>query len=136
MMRTRVVFLSVSLVVVILFTGMVVASRETKEDLFKALGNLAEVVHLVRTEYVDELNTEALEMSLDAGIVESVDRWAAVLPSDQVATRVNKTHDSRPHAFAFMRFLLGAHCCVAAIADVGKCSVKMKHNWFIAVCGS
>jgi carboxyl-terminal processing protease len=79
-----VVFLSVSLAVVTLFSGMVVASREAKEEVFQALGNLAEVVHLVRTEYVDELNTEALSLALDAGIVESVDRWSAVLPSDQV----------------------------------------------------
>jgi carboxyl-terminal processing protease len=84
MMRTRVVFLSVSLTFVILFSGMVVASRETREELFQALGNLAEVVHLIQSEYVDELNTEALALSLDSGIVESVDRWSAVLPPDQV----------------------------------------------------
>lgn len=84
MMRTRLVFLTISVAVVILFTGMIVASREAKEDLFKALGNLAEVIHLVRNEYVDELNTEALELSLDAGIVESVDHAAAVLPSSEV----------------------------------------------------
>lgn len=84
MMRARVVFLSASVMVVILFTGMMVASREAKEDLFRALGNLAEVIHLVRNEYVDELNTEALQMSLDAGIVESVDRAAAVLPEAEV----------------------------------------------------
>jgi len=84
MMKTRLVFLSTSVMMVILFTGMIVASRETKEDLFKALGNLAEVIHLVRNEYVDELNTEALELSLDAGIVESVDQAAAVLPETEV----------------------------------------------------
>ncbi len=84
MMKTRLVFLSTSVMMVILFTGMIVASRETKEDLFRALGNLAEVIHLVRNEYVDELNTEALELSLDAGIVESVDQAAAVLPETEV----------------------------------------------------
>ena len=84
MMRTRLVFLTTSVMVVVLFTGMIVASRETKEDLFKALGNLAEVIHLVRNEYVDELNTEALQLSLDAGIVESVDQAAAVLPESEV----------------------------------------------------
>ena len=84
MMRTRLVFLSTSAMVVVLFTGMIVASRETKEDLFKALGNLAEVIHLVRNEYVDQLNTEALQLSLDAGIVESVDQAAAVLPESDV----------------------------------------------------
>lgn len=84
MMRTRVVFLMISVTVVMLFAGMVVASRETREELYQALGNLAEVVHLIQTEYVDELNTEALSLSLDSGIVEAVDRWSAVLPADQV----------------------------------------------------
>ncbi len=84
-MRTRVVFLSTSLAVVILFSGMIVASREAREGLFQALGNLAEVVHLVRSEYVDELNPQALQMSLDAGIVEPIDRWSAVLGIDDVA---------------------------------------------------
>jgi C-terminal processing protease CtpA/Prc len=84
MKRVRLVFLTTSLLVVILFTGMIVGSREAKEELFQALGNLAEVVHLIRTEYVDELNPEALQLSLDAGIVESIDRWSAVLDADQV----------------------------------------------------
>jgi carboxyl-terminal processing protease len=84
MKSARLVFLTASLLVVILFTGLIVASREAREELFQALGNLAEVVHLVRTEYVDELNPEALELSLDAGIVESIDRWSAVLDADQV----------------------------------------------------
>jgi carboxyl-terminal processing protease len=67
-----------------LFTGALLASRNTQDVLFRALGNLAEVVHLVETEYVDELNQEALSMSLDAGLVEPLDRSAAVLPVDQV----------------------------------------------------
>jgi carboxyl-terminal processing protease len=86
MNRVRLVFLTISLLVVILFTGVIVGSREAKEELFQALGNLAEVVHLIRTEYVDELNPEALQLSLDAGIVESIDRWSAVLNADQVDT--------------------------------------------------
>ena len=96
MMRTRLVFLSTSVMVVILFTGMIVASRETKEDLFRALGNLAEVIHLVRNEYVDELNTEALQLSLDAGIVESVDQAAAVLPESEVDAYQNLSQSPPP----------------------------------------
>jgi C-terminal processing protease CtpA/Prc len=42
------------------------------------------VVHLVQSEYVDELNQEALALSLDAGIIESVDPEAAVLSGAQV----------------------------------------------------
>jgi carboxyl-terminal processing protease len=69
-----------------LFTGALAAGRGDTEGLFKALGNLAEVVHLIQNEYVDELNDEALIMSLDAGIVESIDRGAAVLPADMTDT--------------------------------------------------
>jgi carboxyl-terminal processing protease len=84
MKRTRTVFLSVSIGVVLLFAGVLMANRSNQDVLFRALGNLAEVVHLVETEYVDELNQEALSMSLDAGLVEPLDRSAAVLPSDRV----------------------------------------------------
>ena len=84
MMRTRTLFLSISLVVVLLFAGLLTASRSSRDGLFRALGNLAEVVHLVETQYVDELNQEALSLSLDAGLVESQDHWAAVLPADRV----------------------------------------------------
>ncbi len=83
MMRVRTVFLSVSLVVVLLFAGGLAASRSSRDGLFRALGNLAEVVHLVETEYVDDLNQEALSLALDAGLVESQDPWAAVLPADR-----------------------------------------------------
>jgi carboxyl-terminal processing protease len=70
------------MVVLLLFAGVLLASRESKEELFRALGNLAEVVHLIRSEYVDELNDEALALSLDAGILESIDSSAAVIPTE------------------------------------------------------
>jgi C-terminal processing protease CtpA/Prc len=75
-----------SLLTVLGFGAMLAAGRDDTEGLYRALGNLAEVVHLIRTEYVDELNDEALSLSLDAGIVESVDRWAAVLPGELTET--------------------------------------------------
>jgi C-terminal processing protease CtpA/Prc len=84
MKRTRVLFLTASLVVVMLFSGILLASRSNQDVLFRALGNLAEVVHLVETEYVDELNQEALALSLDAGLVEPLNRSAAVLPVDRI----------------------------------------------------
>ena len=84
MKRSRTLFLSVSVMVVLLFSGVLLANRNTQDVLFRALGNLAEVVHLVENEYVDELNQEALSLSLDAGLVESFDRSAAVLPVDQI----------------------------------------------------
>jgi C-terminal processing protease CtpA/Prc len=79
-----VLFLSISIAVVMLFSGVLLANRSNQDVLFRALGNLAEVVHLVETEYVDELNQEALSLSLDAGLVEPLNRSAAVLPVDRI----------------------------------------------------
>lgn len=84
MMRMRTGFLVLSMAVVLMFAGILTASRSTREDLFRALGNLAEVVNLVETDYVEELDPDALSVALDAGIVESVDRWAAVVPAQRV----------------------------------------------------
>ena len=60
-------------------TGLVLADRSFKDDLYRALGNLAEVVHLIHTQYVDKVDLGALGEGLDGGIVESVDPWAAEL---------------------------------------------------------
>jgi len=84
MKSVRTILLTTSLAVVMLFAGVLTASRNSRDVLFRALGNLAEVVHLVENEYVDELNQEALSLSLDAGLVEPLDRSAAVLPVDQI----------------------------------------------------
>lgn len=86
MTKLRITLMTVSLLTVLGFGSMLAAGRDDDEGLYRALGNLAEVVHLIRTEYVDELNDEALSLSLDAGIVESVDRWAAVLPTGMAGT--------------------------------------------------
>ena len=97
MKRTRTIFLCTSIAVVLLFAGVLMASRNSQDVLFRALGNLAEVVHLVETEYVDELNQEALSLSLDAGLVESLDRSAAVLPSDQVEDYLEFVESAPPY---------------------------------------
>ena len=93
---TRTVFLSVSVAVVLLFSGVLMANRSNQDVLFRALGNLAEVVHLVETEYVDELNQEALSMSLDAGLVEPLDRSAAVLPGDRIDEYLEAVESAPP----------------------------------------
>jgi len=62
----------------------VLSATLPQDVLFRALGNLAEVVHLVETEYVDELNQEALALSLDAGLVEPLNWSAAVLPVERI----------------------------------------------------
>ena len=84
MKRFRIALLVTSVSVVLLFAGLLTAGLDSKESLFQALGNLAEVVHLVESEYVDELDADVLALSLDAGILESIDPWAAVVSDDQV----------------------------------------------------
>jgi len=64
----------------VLWAGL---GRGDREDLFRSLGILTEVVHLVENNYVDELKPEALALSLDAGLVEGVDSWASVVPSNE-----------------------------------------------------
>ena len=75
----RVVLMVTSVAVMVLFTGLLTAGLTSKESLFQALGNLAEVVHLVQSEYVDELDPDVLALSLDAGVLQSVDPWAGVI---------------------------------------------------------
>jgi carboxyl-terminal processing protease len=84
MKRFRVALLVTSVCVMVFFAGLLTAGLTSKESLFQALGNLAEVVHLVESEYVDELDPDVLSSSLDAGILESVDPWAAVVTDDQI----------------------------------------------------
>jgi carboxyl-terminal processing protease len=86
MARFRLMFLAVSLAVVMLFAGLLFAGMagEDREDLFRSLGILSEVVHLVENEYVEELDSEVLSLALDAGLMESVDPWAAAIPTEMV----------------------------------------------------
>jgi carboxyl-terminal processing protease len=84
MKRYRVALLVASVFLMLFFAGILTAGLTSKESLFQALGNLAEVVHLVESEYVDELDPNVLAVALDAGILESVDPWAAVVTDDQV----------------------------------------------------
>ncbi|NOZ77808.1 MAG: hypothetical protein GXP48_01255 [Acidobacteria bacterium] len=84
-MKIRTIFLVVSLTIVVLFASLVMAGRNRKDDLYRALGNLAQVVHLIHTRYVDPVNLGALGEGLDAGLVESADPRAAVLDDSEVA---------------------------------------------------
>ncbi|MCP4896494.1 MAG: hypothetical protein GY906_05915 [bacterium] len=84
MKRTRIVFVFLSVAIVLSATGFLMATKAQNDDLYRALGSLAEVVHLVNTEYVDEVDLGALALSLEAGIVQSIDFEAAVLPENAV----------------------------------------------------
>ncbi|MBD3856996.1 MAG: hypothetical protein IFK92_10850 [Acidobacteria bacterium] len=92
MKRARVLFLTASVAVMMLFAGVLLANRSNQDVLFRALGNLAEVVHLVETEYVDELNQEALALSLDAGLVEPLNWSAAVFTGRNRGARGGGSH--------------------------------------------
>jgi C-terminal processing protease CtpA/Prc len=84
MKRTRIVFVAVSVTFLLSAAGLLMAKKGQNEELYRALGSLAEVVHLVHTEYVDEVDLGALALSLEAGIVQSIDTGAAVLPKESV----------------------------------------------------
>jgi len=55
------------------------AAGRGRPELYRALGNLAEVVHLIRANYVDPVDLDRLERGLEAGLLESVDRRAAIV---------------------------------------------------------
>jgi carboxyl-terminal processing protease len=84
MRRLRLVVMAGSLTVVLLFSGLLMANRQRQDELYRSLGVLAEVMHLVKSQYVDSLDSETLGLSLDAALVQTVDPWAAVLPGDKV----------------------------------------------------
>jgi C-terminal processing protease CtpA/Prc len=84
MRRLRLVVMAGSLTVVLLFSGLLMAYRQHQDELYRSLGVLAEVMHLVKSQYVDSLDSETLGLSLDAALVQTVDPWAAVLPGDKV----------------------------------------------------
>ncbi len=67
MKRFRVALLVTSVGLVLFFAGLLTAGLTSKESLYQALGNLAEVVHLVESEYVDDM--PALEGMLPDNIV-------------------------------------------------------------------
>ncbi len=112
MARFRTLFLAFSAVCLLLVAGLLRAglAGEDREDLFRSLGVLTEVVHLVENEYVDELNDQALSMALDAGLLESVDPWAAVVPEADVDTYRGLVAD--PPAFGLF---LGGRLGLAAV---------------------
>lgn len=134
MARFRILFLSLSVICLLLFAGLLRAglSGDDREDLFRSLGILTEVIHLVESEYVDELNDQALLMALDAGLLESVDPWAAVVPEAEVESY--RTLVSEPPAFGlFIGGRLGSaavRCAIpgspAAAADLQSWEVIEK----------
>jgi carboxyl-terminal processing protease len=100
MKKARIALLAASLAVVLLFAGILTAGLTTKESLFQSLGNLAEVVHLVEAEYVDELDPAVLALALDGGILESVDLWAAVVADDEVGPLTTIFTEPPPYGLA------------------------------------
>ncbi len=81
----RTLVLVLSGVILILFSGLLLAGRDGRRELYRALGNLAEVVHLVHENYVDPVDLDQLERGFETGLLESVDRDAALLSGDAPA---------------------------------------------------
>jgi len=67
---------------------------------------------LVESEYVDPLNDEALAMALDAGLLESVDPWAAVVPEGDVETYRRLVVETPPYGL-----VIGGRLGSAAVRD-------------------
>lgn len=129
MARFRILFLSTSVICLLLFAGLLRAglSGDDREDLFRSLGILTEVIHLVESEYVDELNDQALLMALDAGLLESVDPWAAVVPGEEVEAYTRLV--SEPPAYGlFIGGRLGSAAVRFAIPGSPAAEAELK-SW-------
>ncbi len=113
MTRTRIVFLIGSVLVVALFSGLLLAARRPPEALYRALGNLAEVVHLVKTQYVDEVDLAELGEGLEVGMAESTDPDAAVLDDSEVKPYTESLASPPPFGL-----VLGTRLAAAAVRQV------------------
>ncbi len=81
----RTLVLVLSGVILVLFSSLLLAGRDGRRELYRALGNLAEVVHLVHENYVDPVDLDQLERGFESGLLESVHRDAALLSGDEPA---------------------------------------------------
>lgn len=81
----RTLVLALSGVILLVFSGLLLAGKDGRRELYRALGNLAEVVHLVHENYVDPVDLEQLERGFETGLLESVHRDAALLSGDEAA---------------------------------------------------
>ncbi|NOZ93831.1 MAG: hypothetical protein GXP47_03690 [Acidobacteria bacterium] len=113
------------MVSVVAFAGLVLAGRSGSNGLLRAMGNLAQVIHLVDTKYVDPVNLAALGEGLDAGLVESVDPEAAVLdPSEAAAFR--ELADGPPPFGLILGLRLGSAAVRQALPGSPAAAVKLK----------
>ncbi len=82
--RIRRWFLVGSVCVTVLVAGVLLAAGRIGDDLYRALGNLGEVLYLVSNNYVDPVNPEQLESGLVAGLLWSLDPSAALLAEEEL----------------------------------------------------
>ena len=123
--RTRIVIVSASLALLFLVAGLVLAGRSFGDGLLRALGNLAEVIHLVNTQYVDPVDLDALGEGLDAGLVESVDPWAAVLGEDELGP-YREVLESRPAFGLVLTLRLGSAAVRQALPGSPAAEAELK----------
>ncbi len=79
----RILVLSLSVVLLITFSGLLLAGKDGRRSLYRALGNLAEVIHLVHQNYVDPVDLDRLEKGFESGMLESLDPACALLSEDE-----------------------------------------------------
>ena len=84
MTNVRRYLLIVSLAATLLVAGVLLAAGRIGDDLYRALGNLGEVLYLVSNNYVDPVDPEHLEAGLEAGLLWSLDPAAALVDSHEI----------------------------------------------------
>jgi carboxyl-terminal processing protease len=93
--KLKTVFLVVSVVLVVLVVGVALASTvPAGKGLYRLVGVVGQVISIVRSSYVEEVQIGRIEMGALAGMVESVDSGGAYVP-DADAARFDRVRSRR-----------------------------------------
>ncbi|MCU0293133.1 MAG: PDZ domain-containing protein [Thermoanaerobaculaceae bacterium] len=85
-MKLKTVFLVVSVVLLVLVVGVALASTgPAGKGLYRLVGVVGQVISIIRTSYVEEVQIGRVELGALAGMVESVDPGGAYVPEVDAA---------------------------------------------------
>lgn len=85
-MKLKTVFLVASIVVVVMVVGVSLASTgPAGKGLYRLVGLVGQVVSMVRSSYVEEVQVDRIELGALAGMVESADPGGAYVPEGDAA---------------------------------------------------
>lgn len=91
MTRKKIAFLSISLMLMITLLAGAVFGQSSKENSFKHLSIFAEVLDLVRSNYVEQVPSEQLLDGAFSGVTDAVDEFSYYVPPAQMAAYRNFT---------------------------------------------